>query len=209
MRSTLLFTSLLSVLPVSLRLALKGLNPPIHLNQSIHSLYPRPPLGPVAPVLVAPVLALPLFKRLLCPTAKFIHTWDAASKHIHFHALSGSGSVTTDGCVRFANRIPSRKDEVPLLQGLGSITVENCITTCHAKKYGKGGVGRYKCCAYFTISIHSSTDPNFTFKVCNNIDRGKLLDDGDCKNIEYTCWGSHGEPPEFCGSHTSLVTYTM
>ena len=148
MRSTLLFTSLLSVLPVSLRLALKGLNPPIHLNQSIHSLYPRPPLGPVAPV-----LALPLLKRLLCPMAKFIHTWDAESKHIHFHALSGSGSVTTDGCVRFANRIPSLINERPLLPYLGPlITIEKCMETCNADPINLmyGGVGKAKCCACFT-----------------------------------------------------------
>ena len=137
---------------------------PAHTFESICSqLYPQPPMPlPLAPA--TPLLALQLLRIFVCPTAILINTRDAASKHIHFVALSKSGSVTPDGFVRFANRIPPLKDEVPLLKGLGSITVENCITTCHAKKYGKGGVGRYKCCACFTISIHSSTDQTLPLK---------------------------------------------
>ena len=146
MRSTFLLASFLAVFPVGLIcLTLKGLNPPIRLNQFVHSLYPRPPLAPLSPV-----LALPLFKLFMWRMAELINTWDAASKHIQFAALSGSGSVTSDGCVRFANRFPSQHNPLSTLPGSGLLTVENCMATCDALQSAKGGVGNNKCCACFT-----------------------------------------------------------
>ena len=82
--------------------------------------------------------------------AILIHTWDAACKHIQFAALSGSGSVTSDGCVRFANSFPSLHNRLALLPGSGQITVENCLATCDAQQFAKGGVGDETCCACFT-----------------------------------------------------------
>ena len=82
--------------------------------------------------------------------ARIILTKVATSKHIHFAALSGRGSVTPDGCVRSVNRFPTGLSAVNLLQNSGEIAIENCIATCDARMYAKGGVGYNICCARFT-----------------------------------------------------------
>ena len=147
MRSTFLLASIfLAVFPVSLIcLAVKSFNQRIPLNQYVHSLYPRPPLHPV-------IVLFALLRPLSRAMAILIHSMDAASKHTHFVTLSGSGSLTPDGCVRFANRFPSLPYEVPLFPDVTGITVERCIAACNAAtpKYTRGGVGNYTCCACFT-----------------------------------------------------------
>ena len=93
MRHILLLSSLLAVVPVrSIRLAL---NPRIHINQFIHSLYPRPP--PLLNTLEG--LHPPLLLASDTPTASLIFLRDAASKHMHFISLSGSVPATPDGCL--------------------------------------------------------------------------------------------------------------
>ena len=116
MYSTLLLASFLAVLPMSLIcLALKSLNPCIHLNQFVHTLYPRPPLAPVNPLIAFLVV-------LFFPMALCINSWDAASKHTHFVASSGSGSMTPDGCAHFANRLPSLQMTPVTLQTFSAST---------------------------------------------------------------------------------------
>jgi hypothetical protein len=87
MRLTILLASFLAVIPV--RLIFLALNPRIHINQFVHSLYP--------PIIES--LRLPFMKSLLCPMAAFFFSRDATSKHIRFASLSGNGPVTTDGYV--------------------------------------------------------------------------------------------------------------
>ena len=146
MRSVLLFVGYLAILPVSLiHLALKDLIQRIHLNQIVHSLYPRlrVPMGPVT----LTTLALPLLNKLLCPIPLFITTSDAACKHINLAASCGSWSVTPDGCVRFANRYPTLQipGNVP-----DEITLELCLASCNDGGYPWGGVRKKQCCACFT-----------------------------------------------------------
>ena len=91
MRSTLLLTSLLAMLPVSL--ICLALNPRIHVNQFLYSLYPRPP--------PLPSLLEGLTPRFLFPTkcrvAPFIIIRDATSKHIHLPLCQEA--VLADVCV--------------------------------------------------------------------------------------------------------------
>ena len=75
-------------------------------------------------------------------------SWDVASKHIHLAALSGSGPMTPDGCVRFANRFPSLQNQVPF--DPKTLTAGLCIEACATKNYDWGGVGNFRCCACFT-----------------------------------------------------------
>ena len=73
-------------------------------------------------------------------------TRDAASKHIHFIALSGSGPITPDECVRFANSLTSLQYEARI----SDLTPLTCIKECALKNLHNGYVGNDRCCACFT-----------------------------------------------------------
>ena len=131
MRLILLLSSLLAVVPVSL--ICLALNPRIHINQFIHSLYPRPP--PLHP---------PLFLTSDSPVAPTIFIRDAASKHIHFVSLSGSEPAIPDGCFSL--------DVLPVpfpLMGDSKLSVQTCLAVCNHNALQWGSVGDEKCRACF------------------------------------------------------------
>jgi hypothetical protein len=76
MRLTLLFASLLAVVPV--RLICLALNPRIHMNQFVHSLYPPT------------IQRLRFMNLLLCPMETIFFSRGATSKHMRFASLSGN-----------------------------------------------------------------------------------------------------------------------
>ena len=133
MRPTLLLSSLLAVVPVSL--ICLALNPCIHINQFIHSLYPRPP--PLHP---------PLFLTSDSPVAPTISLRDATSKHIHFVSLSGSEPAIPDGCFSLdvlPVTFPSSADG-------SKLTVKSCLDVCNRNDLKWGSVGNNGCRACFT-----------------------------------------------------------
>ena len=91
MRSSLLLACLLAV--VSVRSICLALYPRTHMNQFVHSLYPRPP--PVLNLLEG--LPLLLLKPFLCQrTIALMVSWIAYREHTRFTSLSRSGPVTPD-----------------------------------------------------------------------------------------------------------------
>ena len=129
---TLLLSSLLAVVPVTL--ICLALNPRTHINQFIHSLYPRPP--PLHP---------PSFLTSDSPVAPNIVLRDAASKHIHFVSLSGSKPAIPDGCFSL-NVLPV----VFPSSGDGSkLTVKTCLAVCNHDDLDWGSVGNNRCRACF------------------------------------------------------------
>jgi hypothetical protein len=113
-----------------------ALNPCIHVNQSVHSLSPRTLLeGNKLRLRV-----LPLFKILA-----ITNSWDASRKHIRFSFLFGSGPVTSDGCVRFANS--DNPNELVLHTTVSDNSVENCLSACQAGSHSLAGLEKgTQCC---------------------------------------------------------------
>ena len=161
MRSTLLFASFLALVPV--RLICLAVDLRIHMNQFVHSLYPRPP-----PVLLLLGL-LPLFRAFLRRTVALIVSRVASRKHIRFASLPGSRPTTTDGCTRFENR--DSEDNRVLANDFtapNGNTPDSCIGLCDQKGFIRGGVedGGLSCCTCFKrlFDVLSSTDQTWLLK---------------------------------------------
>ena len=84
--------------------------------------------------------------------APLILIGDAASKHMHFVSLYGSGP---DGCVCFANSLRalnSGPQDQPQ-----DVTIEKCISACYKESFTWTGVGADACrmCFLCLLNEHS------------------------------------------------------
>ena len=191
MRSTplLVLAHFLAVLPVSL--ICLPLNLRIHMNQFVHSLFL---------VFLRWTIRLKLFRKLQS-VATFLHTRDAAGKHIHLASLSGIGPVTPDECVRFANSNALDHVTPP---NHNQLTIGNCLAACIDGKFSKGGVGNHQCCTCFRSLWQAVlTDQTFPLKVCGDADRGGPTSDDYCQG--FNC---DNDPSQFCGSSSYMALYS-
>jgi hypothetical protein len=126
---------LLAAVPV--RLIFLALNACIHVNQFVHSLYPRPlPLRNMLPG-----LSLPSFHPLAITNSR-----DATSEHIHFVRKR-----TCDLTVHFANSDSPAGNDLVVQIAQATVdgpTVESCIGACEG--FSLAGVeNQTGCCTCF------------------------------------------------------------